>query len=274
MGDERTGLGLGVLMKLPIYQIDAFAEKAFEGNPAAICPLEKWLPDQVMQSIAGENNLSETAFFVPTSTGYHIRWFTPVTEVDLCGHATLAAAYVLFRYLEYKNKSIIFESKSGILNVFQNNDFLVMDFPSQTPLICETPQEIIKAFGIEPVECLKSEDYIVVFDNEIEVSESNPDFEQLIKLDLRGVIITSKASNYDFVSRFFAPKYGINEDPVTGSAYTQLTPYWSKKLGLLKLRAKQLSNRGGELICEIAGDRVNISGKAVKYLQGEIEIKT
>lgn len=192
-------------MKSPIYQIDAFAEKPFEDNPAAIIPLEKWLPDELMQSIAEENILSETAFFVPTSKGFNIRWFTPVTEVNLCGHATLAAAHVLFQSLGNKNHSVQFESKSGILNVSRNNDFLVMNFPSQTPSICEIPLEAIKAFAIKPVECLKSEDYIVVLENEVQVLESNPDYEQLKKLELRGVIITSKADSCDFVSRFLHP---------------------------------------------------------------------
>ena len=260
-------------MKLPIYQIDAFAEKPFEGNPAAICPLDEWLPDEVMLSIAEENNLSETAFFVPTTKGFHIRWFTPVTEVDLCGHATLATAYVLFHCLGYKNETIVFESKSGILNVSRKDALLVMDFPAQQPSICDTPEEIEQAFGIKPIECLKSEDYIVVFDNHNEVLAVEPKLDLLNNLDLRGVIITSKSDSHDFVARFFAPKYGINEDPVTGSAYTQLAPYWSKKLGILKLCAKQLSSRGGELLCELIGDRVSIAGKAVKYMQGEIEIK-
>ncbi|MFQ5709537.1 MAG: PhzF family phenazine biosynthesis protein, partial [bacterium] len=199
-------------MTLSLYQIDAFAENPFEGNPAAICPLDEWLPDEVMQSIAEENNLSETAFFIPTQKGFHIRWFTPVAEVDLCGHATLAAAYVLYHCLAYENESIVFESKSGILNVSRRDNLLVMDFPAQPPSICETPQEIEKTFDIKPIKCLKSEDYIVVFDNEAEISAAKPNFEILKDLDLRGVIITSKSKNYDFVARFFAPKYGINED--------------------------------------------------------------
>jgi len=259
-------------MKLSIYQIDAFAEKPFEGNPAAICPLEKWLPDNVMLSIAKENNLSETAFFVTTSNGFHIRWFTPSTEVDLCGHATLAAAYVIFHCFDYKNETIYFESKSGILSVSKSASHLVMDFPAQPPIICDVPKEIEEALGVKPLECLRSEDYIVVLNNESEVLAAKPNLNILRNLDLRGVIITSKSNDFDFVSRFFGPKCGIDEDPVTGSAHTQLAPYWSKQLSKNILHAKQLSSRGGELYCEISSDRVIISGKAVKYLQGEIEI--
>jgi len=261
-------------VKLPLYQIDAFAENAFEGNPAAICPLQEWLPDEVMQSIAEENNLSETAFFVATDQGFHIRWFTPVSEVDLCGHATLASAHVIFTYLDFEEATIRFESKSGLLTVVQNDGLLVMDFPSQVPSPCKTPDEICMAFQSTPVECLKSEDYIVVFDSEAEVVSAQPDLGKLSKLDLRGIVITAKSSQYDFVARFFAPKYGINEDPVTGSAYTQLMPYWSKALGAKKLHAKQVSSRGGEIFCELAGDRVSIAGKAITYLVGEIEINT
>lgn len=259
-------------MKIPIYQIDAFTEKAFEGNPAAVCPLTDWLPDDVMQSIAEENNLSETAFFVENSQGFHIRWFTPIAEVNLCGHATLASAYVIFNILGYKKDKISFDSKSGLLKVSKKNDLLIMDFPSQPAIRCETPESIIQAFNNKIVECLKSEDYIVVFKNEEEVSSVHPDFELLKQLDLRGVTITAKSEKYDFVARFFAPKYGINEDPVTGSAYTQLVPYWSKNLGISKFHVKQLSKRGGELFCELVGNRVKIAGKAVKYLIGEIEI--
>ncbi|MEN8220126.1 MAG: PhzF family phenazine biosynthesis protein [Pseudomonadota bacterium] len=257
---------------MKLFQIDAFADKPFQGNPAAVCPLDKWLPDSVMQSIAEENNLSETAFFVPTQKGFYIRWFTPVAEVNLCGHATLAAAYVLFHCLGYENETILFDSKSGILKVSKNNDLLTMDFPVQEPVVCDIPIEIEKAFAIKPVKCLKSEDFVVIFENEADILSIKPDQNMLKKLDLRGVIITARSKNYDFVARFFAPKYGINEDPVTGSAYTQLAPYWSKELGITKLRAKQLSSRGGELVCEIANNRVQISGKAVEYMRGEIKI--
>lgn len=259
-------------MKLSLYQVDAFAKNVFEGNPAAICPLESWLPDQLMQSIALENNLSETAFFVKTDTGYDIRWFTPADEVDLCGHATLASAYVIFNELGCKDKEIIFDSKSGQLTVSQDGDYLVMDFPSQPPFQCPVPEQIIKAFSVKPIECLKAEDYIVVFDNEETILNAEPDLSELAKLDLRGVTITAAANKYDFVNRFFGPKVGIDEDPVTGSAFTQLVPYWSDKLNKKKLTVKQISKRGGEARCTLSGDRVKISGKAVLYLKGTIEI--
>lgn len=259
-------------MKLTIYQIDAFANKAFEGNPAAIIPLKEWLDDETLQSIAEENNLSETAYFVKTQNGFHIRWFTPTTEVDLCGHATLAAAFVIYNELRYKQDNIAFESKSGILNVINDNDLLIMDFPSQPPTICKLPIQIEQALNIKPIECLEAEDYIVVLENEKDVLTAKPKLELLTDIDLRGVIITAKSETYDFVSRFFAPKYGINEDPVTGSAHTQLIPYWTKQLNKNKLHAKQISKRGGELYCELIGNRISIAGYAVKYMQGEIEI--
>ena len=261
-------------MELLLYQVDAFASKLFEGNPAAVCPLETWLPEEIMQSIAAENNLSETAFFVPDDNGYHIRWFTPTSEVDLCGHATLASAYILFNILGHKKEKIVFKSKSGPLTVMKDNDQLIMDFPAQPPVICETPKEIVDAFGRAPIECLRSEDFIVVFEREIDIESAKPDLEQLRNIDLRGVIITARSIRYDFVARFFAPKYGIPEDPVTGSAYTQLAPYWANRLGFKRFSVKQLSSRSGELTCEIIDDRVLISGKAIQYLEGRIKIKT
>jgi PhzF family phenazine biosynthesis protein len=259
-------------MELTLYQVDAFASKVFEGNPAAVCPLDSWLPDPVMQAIALENNLSETAFFVPSENGFHIRWFTPKSEVDLCGHATLASAYVLFQILGYTQDTIEFDSRSGPLRVTRQGDSFVLDFPSQPPVIADTPAEIIAAFEKMPRECLQSEDLIVVFESEADVQHANPDMGQLERLDLRGVAITAPSSQYDFVARFFAPKYGIPEDPVTGSAYTQLAPYWAEKLNKNKLEAKQVSARGGEVICEVMGDRVRIAGKAVLYMQGKISI--
>lgn len=261
-------------MEISLYQIDAFASKLFEGNPAAVCPLDEWLPDKTMQSIAEENNLSETAFFVPKKNGLHIRWFTPKGEVDLCGHATLATSYVLFNILGYKRDKIEFDSRSGLLIVTKDNERIVMDFPAQPPVLCDIPKEIGKAFNIAPIECLKSEDFIVVFEREIDIESAKPDLEQLTKLDLRGVIITAKSSRYDFIARFFAPKYGIPEDPVTGSAYTQLAPYWASKIGSKRFSVKQVSSRGGKLTCEIVDDRVLISGKAIKYLEGKIKIET
>jgi PhzF family phenazine biosynthesis protein len=260
-------------MEISFYQIDAFASQLFEGNPAAVCPLDEWLPDEMMQSLAEENNLSETAFFVPKDKGFHIRWFTPTSEVDLCGHATLASAYVLFNFLGYKKDKIEFDSKSGILAVTKDKGWLIMDFPAQPPVPCDIPTEIIKAFDSTPIECLKSEDLIVVFKHEADIESAEPDFEQLKKLDLRGVIITAKSSRYDFIARFFAPKFGIPEDPVTGSAYTQLAPYWASKMGPKRFSVKQVSSRGGELSCEMIDDRVFISGKATKYLEGKINFE-
>ncbi|KPJ77844.1 MAG: isomerase [Deltaproteobacteria bacterium SG8_13] len=261
-------------MEISLYQIDAFASELFTGNPAAVCPLDEWLPDGLMQSVAEENNLSETAFFVPKGDGFHIRWFTPKSEVDLCGHATLAAAYVLYQILGCRKDKIEFDSKSGILTVTQDNEWLTMDFPAQPPVSCDIPEEIGKAFTAAPIECLKSEDLIAVFEREADVESASPDFNELMKLDLRGVAITAKSDRWDFIARFFAPKYGIPEDPVTGSAYTQLAPYWASKVGTKRFRVKQVSTRGGELTCECVGDRVFISGKAVKFLEGKIKIQT
>ena len=259
-------------MELNLYQIDSFTDTPFGGNPAAIIPLKTWLPDNIMQSIADENNLSETAFFVPKNKEFHIRWFTPKTEVDLCGHATLAAAYVLFNILGYNKERIEFESKSGTLTVLQKDNWLVMDLPAQPPIPCDVPDEIVKAFDKVPIECLRSEDYIAVFETESDILSIKLDIDYLKKLDLRGVIITAKSRQYDFVSRFFAPKYGIDEDPVTGSAHTQLIPYWAHKLGKTNMQAKQVSSRGGEILCELYNDRVLISGKAVKFLEGKIQL--
>ena len=261
-------------MKLPIYQIDAFAEQAFEGNPAAVIPLDEWLSDKVMQALAEENNLAETAFFVPSNSGFDIRWFTPNKEVKLCGHATLASAFVLFNILGYRADKIEFNSLSGPLSVSKNNELLTLNFPSQIPEECEIPENIVKGLGRRPAECLRNEDFVVVFENEEEVASIVPDHNYLKQVELRGVIVTAPSQEYDFIARFFAPKYGVPEDPVTGSAYTQLVPYWSNKLGKYKLNAKQISSRGGKLFCELDGDRVLISGKAIKYLEGEIEIKT
>jgi len=259
-------------MEFTQYQVDAFTAELFTGNPAAVVPLDEWLSDDVMQSIAAENNLSETAFFVPEADGFYIRWFTPKGEVDLCGHATLASAYVLFNMRGYKKDRIQFDSRSGILTVSQNNEWLTMDFPAQPPVPCDVPEEIFQAFHAAPIECLKSEDLMVVFEHEKDILSANPKFDQLLKLDLRGVIITAKSDRWDFVARFFAPKHGIPEDPVTGSAYTQLAPYWASKIGPKRFRVKQVSSRGGELTCELVGDRVHISGQAIKFLEGKISL--
>ena len=262
----------GKIMYLTLYQIDAFTDKIFQGNPAAVCPLKEWLEDSILLSIAQENNLAETAFYVKKDNSFHIRWFTPKTEVKLCGHATLATAYVLFNILGYPENKIKFISASGNLGVNKDGEWLILDFPSNPPTICDLPAEINQAFHTTPIECLQSEDYLIVFNKEEEIANAYPDLEKLKKLDKRGFIITAPSSHYDFVSRFFAPGLGIPEDPVTGSAHTELTPYWSQKLGKNKLSAKQISTRGGELKCELKNDRVLIAGKAVKYMEAAITI--
>ena len=259
-------------MNLLIYQVDAFAETLFSGNPAAVVPLDAWLDDETMQKIAAENNLSETAFFVWDGEGYAIRWFTPTTEVELCGHATLASAHVLFEYLEPGSEKVRFGSKSGVLVVTKTENGLYLDFPAQPPETVKVTKAHEEALGFSPLELLANQDYIVVMEDEAGVRDYVPDFQKLKSFDKRGIIITAKGEQDDFVCRFFAPNYGIDEDPVTGSAYTQLIPYWSKKLGKTAMQASQLSNRGGKVVCEDCGDRVKIGGKAVLYLRGEIEV--
>ena len=259
-------------MKIPLYQIDAFTGRMFAGNPAAVCPLEGWLDDALMQDIAMENNLSETAFFVPLDQGYHIRWFTPAAEVDLCGHATLASAYTIFTHIDSSRNDVTFQSRSGPLTVARRGDLLAMDFPAQPPSPCDPSTLLIEALGAKPLEALRSEDYFIVFPSEQDVRGLYPDMGLLAKVDSRGVIVTAKGEKADFVSRFFAPKYGVNEDPVTGSAHCALIPYWSGKLGKKDLIAHQVSKRGGELFCTDRGDRVVISGRAVPYMEGVITI--
>ena len=262
-------------MTIPIYQADAFTDKLFGGNPAAICPLTEWLPDDVMQKIAIENNLAETAFFVKTDNGYKLRWFTPEYEIDLCGHATLASAHILFSELGYTGDAIHFETvKAGILHVTRDADKYTMDFPSRPPIHIDAPVGLTEALSEkEPVEVLRSRDYFIVYESEDDIRDISPDFFALSKMDTVGVIVTAPGKNVDFVSRFFAPGAGIPEDPVTGSAHCNLIPYWAKKLGKNKLHAYQLSARKGELWCELKGERVLMSGKAVSYLKGTIEVK-
>jgi len=260
-------------MEQSIYVVDAFTSKLFGGNPAAVCPLEKWLDDSLMQKIAAENNLAETAFFVKEEKGYHIRWFTPVAEVDLCGHATLASSFVYFNFIDKNVSRISFSSLSGELVVERNGDMLSLNFPTQKPLPVDTPEDVMmKAFEIKPTEVLKGVKNFLVYDSEEVIRNMKPDMELLKQVSGDGVIITSKGKDVDFVSRFFAPYIGINEDPVTGSAHTHLIPYWSEKLGKKKLTALQVSARGGELFCEDLGERVKISGKGVLYSQGKIFI--
>jgi PhzF family phenazine biosynthesis protein len=257
-------------MKIKQYQVDAFATRAFEGNPAAVCPLESWLDDGLLQAIAEENNLSETAFFVPSEKGFKLRWFTPVKEVDLCGHATLAAAHVIFDILGYAKPVITFETRSGDLFVEKKGKRLKMDFPACPPTPCESPEILAEGLGQRPIEVLAAEDYVAVFENEAIIRAITPNQALLGQLDLRGVIITAPGTDVDFVSRFFAPKFGIPEDPVTGSAHCALAPYWAGKLGKLTLSARQISKRGGDLTCEMKADRVVLSGYAVTFMEAEI----
>jgi len=259
-------------MKISIFQVDAFTSELFCGNPAAVCPLESWIDDKILQLIAYENNLSETAFFVNENDGYRIRWFTPTCEVDLCGHATLASAYIIFNEIDSTVSNIKFFSNSGELNVTKNSDLISLDFPSLPPKISQNPEKIYSAFNIKPIEVLEAEDYLLIYESQEQIESILPDLNVLRDIDLRGVIVSSKGKDCDFVSRFFAPKYGIDEDPVTGSAHCTLIPYWSEKLGKKRLHAIQLSKRGGELFCEMKNDRVIISGHAVKYFSGEIFI--
>lgn len=257
-------------MNIRQYQIDAFTTRIFSGNPAAVCPLDTWLEDDLLQAIAAENNLSETAFFVPTKSGFHLRWYTPVAEVELCGHATLASVHVLFEILGYPGDTIIFETLSGILTVTRRGTLLIMDFPAAPPSLCVPPVLLLEGLRQQPVEVLAADDYFVVFDCEDTVRSIRPDFAKLAELDLRGVIVTASGQQVDFVSRFFAPKFGIPEDPVTGSAHCSLTPYWSARLGKHLLAARQVSKRGGDIQCELKGDRVALSGHAVTFMEAEI----
>jgi PhzF family phenazine biosynthesis protein len=261
-------------MTIPIYQADAFTDQLFGGNPAAICPLTEWLPEATMQKIATENNLAETAYFVKQGDGYGLRWFTPEFEIDLCGHATLASAHILFTELGYTDNTINFYTqKAGTLTVTRNGDKYTLDFPSRPPQPAAAPQYLIEAMGGKtPVEILRSRDYVLVYETEQDIKDMEPNFNLLTKVDTIGVVVTAVGNEVDFVSRFFGPAVGINEDPVTGSAHCNLIPYWAAKLGKNKLHAYQISARKGELWCENKGERVLMSGKAVTYLKGEIHV--
>lgn len=261
-------------MHQKIYQVDAFADKVFSGNPAAVCPLEQWLSDDIMLKIAAENNLAETAFYVKDGDRYQLRWFTPTTEVDLCGHATLAAAFVLFNHEGHRGDTIhFFSPRSGVLTVSREADLITLDFPTDTFSPVDLSDEILQCFDQKPRLAFKGKtDYMLVFDNEEQVQHINPSFDKIAKLDVRGVIVTAKGNDVDFVSRFFAPQSGVNEDAVTGSAHTTLTPYWSKQLNKTELKAVQLSERKGFLLCRCPGNRTQISGQAQLYLTGEIYI--
>jgi PhzF family phenazine biosynthesis protein len=261
-------------MKFSIYQVDAFAENVFSGNPAAVIPLEHWIDEDIMQKIAMENNLSETAFIVKEDEVYQIRWFTPENEVDLCGHATLASAYVIKNFIEPHIAEIQFSTqRAGMLKASAKEGVYTLDFPARIPEPCTAPAGLLKSLGTAiAVEILKSRDYFVVLPDEEAVKNIEPDFILMQQLDSFGVIVTAKGQSADVVSRCFYPRAGINEDPVTGSAHCNIVPYWSEKLGKTKLQCKQLSKRGGTLDCELSGDRVLLSGKCVLFLQGEIDI--
>lgn len=261
-------------MKLTQYQVDAFADRVFAGNPAAVVPLEDWLDDRLLQAIAEENNLAETAYFVRTGERFHLRWFTPTTEVDLCGHATLASAFVLFSAMGYGAGEIVFDTRSGPLTVRRDGEALVMDFPAQPPQPCEADfGQFEAALGARPVEILAGPDYFVVLESQAAVAALRPDMALLSKLDRRGVIVTAPGETVDFVSRFFAPKYGIPEDPVTGSAHCALAPYWSTKIGKTRLQARQISKRSGDVSCALRGDRVLLGGQAALFMVGEIRVR-
>jgi PhzF family phenazine biosynthesis protein len=259
-------------MQLRLYQVDAFASRVFAGNPAAVVPLDSWLDDVTLQAIATENNLSETAYTVPEGGGFGLRWFTPNAEVDLCGHATLGTAYVLFRTGMAKGERVSFETRSGTLAVTRDGEALAMDFPAVPSEPIEPPAALIEGLGASPRETLAGTDYMVVLDGEDAVRGLRPNMRALERLDRRGVIVTAKGRDADFCSRFFAPRFGVPEDPVTGSAHCQLTPYWARKLGKKELTAHQVSARGGELDCVDRDARVEIRGRVAPYLDGTITI--
>jgi predicted PhzF superfamily epimerase YddE/YHI9 len=259
-------------MRVEIYQIDAFTDRLFGGNPAAVCPLETWLQDEVMQSIAAENNLSETAFFVPAGEGFQLRWFTPATEVDLCGHATLATAHLILRQLDPCRDRVDFTTRSGPLEVKRDGETLVMDFPAYPPAVIDMPAGLQESLGACPDATLLGNYLLAIFSDEAQVLGLCPDFGLMVRSGLDEAIVTAPGESCDFVSRFFAPGYGIDEDPVTGSAHCTLTPYWAERLGKSTLQARQVSARGGELTCRFEGHRVSLAGKAVTYLEGWIDI--
>lgn len=267
------------LMKIDIFQIDAFTNQLFGGNPAAVCPLREWLEDEILLQITRENNLAETAFFIPLANGhFHLRWFTPEIEMDLCGHATLATAFVIFEELGYPNPAINFETQSGLLTVKKVNDLLEMDFPSRPPVPSDLPAIIKKGLNIQPVEVWKARDYVLLYEQAQDILDIEPNLSILnqINLDPGGIIVTAKGTteDIDFVSRFFTPQASIFEDPVTGSAHCTLVPFWADRLNQTEFKAMQLSKRRGELFCMLEKDRVKIRGRAVKYLQGVVQLLT
>ena len=257
-------------MQIPYYQINAFTRSMTGGNPAGVCVLDAWLPDATLQAIAAENSLSETAFFLRQRGGYGLRWFTPTVEVDLCGHATLASAYAIFKYIDPKAGNIVFATQGGQLSVVRQGELISMDFPAWTLKRVDAPDALIQGLGVTPKEVWLGRDYIAVFDSQDQIAGLQPEVEHLSHLDCLGICTTAPGQDADFVSRFFAPRAGIAEDPVTGSVHASLIPYWAQRLGKPKLRALQLSSRGGELFCEARGERVGIAGHAVLYLEGLI----
>ena len=259
-------------MEIDIFQVDAFTEQVFKGNPAAVCPLNTWIADELLQNIAMANNLSETAFFVPYEDKFQLRWFTPSHEVDLCGHATLAAAHVLFKHLGYEKSEIYFSTKSGELLVTKKPEGLEMDFPASLPKPVMAPDNLILGLGIKPKFISAAFDYIIELDDEEAVRSLSPDFALWKTIDLRGVVVTAVGKDVDFVSRCFFPKLNVDEDPVTGSAHCELAPYWSKKLAKSSFKAKQLSQRAGQIECQIFGDRVLLKGRVVDYMRGKISL--
>lgn len=260
-------------MKIPIYQVDAFTNRTFQGNPAAVCPLKEWIDDEVMLNIAAENNLSETAFVVHKfENEYELRWFTPKSEIDLCGHATLATAFVVFNFIDAGLTEVKFHTKSGLLTVTKEGSLLTMTFPSREGVQCDVPDALVKGLGKVPKEVYLARDYLAVFESEEDILNLEIDLDELKKLSAFGVIATARGKEVDFVSRFFAPNVGIDEDPVTGSAHCTLVPYWKKVLQKTDFVALQLSERGGKLVCKDLGELVQISGEAVVYLEGNIYI--
>ncbi len=259
-------------MRLRIFQIDAFTDAVFGGNPAAVCPLESWIDDATLQAIALENNLSETAFLVPANGAYGLRWFTPLAEVDLCGHATLASAQVVFQHLQPGADSVAFDTRSGRLAVSRGADGLTMDFPALAAHPVEPPADLVAGLGAEPTAAYADMDYLALFETEAEVRALAPDQLALGRLDRRGVIVSAPGESVDFVSRFFSPNMGVPEDPVTGSAHCMLAPFWGERLGKTTLVARQVSRRGGIVRCELAGERVRLTGRAVQYLEGTITV--
>ena len=261
-------------MEIEIFQIDAFTSELFKGNPACVMPLDSWLPDELLLNIAKENNVSETAFFIKKNNGFNLRWFTPEIEMDLCGHATLASAFVIKNFLNYSKNEILFKTLSGTLKVICDKDLFTLDFPSRAPVEADLPKIISEAVSLPPLKTLKSRDYLLIYKNELEIKNITVNAHILNKLDLKtgGIIVSSRGDSADFVSRFFTPRSSILEDPVTGSAHCSLIPYWSKVLNKNKMRAFQLSKRKGELICVEYGDRVLISGQAKIYSKGSIWI--